>query len=274
LDAKRLLFPITERTFTYDRYARLLDELADPERFRVVPLRDFAATVDGARAVVGLRHDVDQRLDRAFDFARLEHDHGLRGTYFVLNTAAYWRDPRLIATLVRMQDEYGHEIGWHNDLVTWECVLGGDARTTLAGELERLRAAGLRVEGTASHGSPSCYRYGYHNGYFFFPEEFADGFPNREVVDGPVGRRSVPRGTLSEFGFAYDAYHLDNTMYFSDAAFDAAGRRWHTDDLDIALLEPGSRTIILTHPDHWDRSMPAKLARFGDKVRSGLSGDA
>ena len=273
MDAKRLLFPITERTFTYERYARLLDEFADLERFRVVPLRDFASTVDAARAVVGLRHDVDQRLDRALDFARLEHDHGLRATYFVLNTAAYWRDPRLIATLVRMQDECGHEIGWHNDLVTWECVLGGNARTSLAAELERLRSAGLRVEGTASHGSPSCYRYGYHNGYFFFPEELANGFPNREVVDGPLGRRSIPRGTLAEFGFAYDAYHLDNTQYFSDAAFDAGGRRWHTSDLDLAVLEPGSRTIILTHPDHWDGSMLAKLARFAGKVRSSLSGD-
>ena len=69
MDAKRLLFPITERTFTYERYARLLDDFADLERFRVVPLRDFASTVDAARAVVGLRHDVDQRLDRALDFA-------------------------------------------------------------------------------------------------------------------------------------------------------------------------------------------------------------
>ena len=153
-------------------------------------------------------------------------------------------------------------------------MLGGNARASLAAELERLRSAGLRIEGAASHGSPSCYRYGYHNGYFFFPDEPADGFPNREVVDGPFGRRRVPRGTLAEFGLSYEAYHLDNTEYFSDAAFGSGGRRWHTDDLALSVLEPGTRTIILTHPDHWDRSMLAKLARFAGKVRLGVFGDA
>ena len=273
MDRRRLLFPLTERKFTYERYARVLDGLADPERFRVVPLRDFTATVDRAKAVVALRHDVDERLDRALDFAALEAERNLCATYFVLHSARYWRRHDLLDLLLRMQ-ESGHEIGWHNDLVTAECVRGIDARAFLSYELQRLRAAELSIDGVAAHGAPSCYRYGYHNGYFFFPNEPVERFPNRETVDGPLGRRRVPHGTLAEFGFAYDAYHLDNTTYFSDAAFDAGGRRWHTDDLDLAMLEPGSRTIILTHPDHWDRSMLAKLARFAGKVRSGLLGDA
>ena len=155
--------------------------------------------------------------------------------------------------------ESGHEIGWHNDLVTTECVHGVDARALLSRELVRLRNAGLSIEGVAAHGAPSCYRYGYRNGYFFFPDEADARFPNVDTVDGPLGKRRVPRGTLAEYGFTYDAYHLDNTTYFSDASFSSEGRRWHTDDLDLGSLGPGSRTIILTHPDHWDRSMPAKL---------------
>lgn len=267
-----MLFPITERAFTYEHYERLLDELADPGRCRVVPLREFTATVDPARAVVGLRHDVDQRLDRAADFAVLEAERGLRATYFVLQSAGYWRRPGLVEALLRMQ-ESGHEIGWHNDLVTTECVHGVDARALLSRELVRLRNAGLSIEGVAAHGAPSCYRYGYRNGYFFFPDEADAHFPNVDTVDGPLGKRRVPRGTLAEYGFTYDAYHLDNTTYFSDASFSSEGRRWHTDDLDLGSLGPGSRTIILTHPDHWDRSMPAKLARYAGKVRSAVLGD-
>jgi hypothetical protein len=272
LKPRRLLFPITERAFTYDRYERLLDELADASRFRVVPLREFAATVDRARAVVGLRHDVDERLDRAIDFAALEATRGLNATYFVLETAGYWRRPGLVEKLLGIQ-ELGHEIGWHNDLVTTECVLGRDARALLAAELERLRSAGLSIDGVAAHGAPSCYRYRYHNGYFFFPDELVTELPNAETVDGPLGRRRVPRGTLAEFDLAYDAYHLDNTTYFSDASFDSEGRRWHTDDLDLDVLEPGARTIILTHPDHWDRSMISKLGRYVSKVRAAIGGD-
>ena len=264
---RRVTFPLTERTFTYERYAHLLDGLADPNRFRVVPLREFTATVDGSKAVVALRHDVDERLDRAVDFAALEAGRGFHATYFVLHSARYWRQSNLLDVLLRMQ-ESGHEIGWHNDLLTTECVRGIDARAFLAQELRRLRAAGVSIDGVAAHGAPSCYRYRYHNGYFFFPNEPVEGFPNLETVEGPLGRRRVPHGTLAEFGFAYDAYHLDNTMYYSDAAFDPSGRRWHTDNLDLEVLEPGSRTIILTHPDHWDRSMAAKLARFAGKIRS------
>lgn len=257
----RLLFPLTERAFTYERYAALLDALSDRSRFTVVPLCEFDGVIDPGRAVVGLRHDVDQRLDRARDFSRLESEHGLRATYFVLHTAKYWRSSDLISTFRTLQDR-GHEVGWHNDLVTLECVLGTNARDYLSQELRRLRAAGVRIVGTAAHGSPLCYRYGYHNGYFFFPTEIVEGFPNREVVNGPLGPRAIPRGTLGEFDLHYDAYHLSNTSYFSDASFDTRGARWHTDDLDVAALRPGTRAIILTHPDHWDATAGAKFKRF------------
>ena len=265
LKLRRAFFPITERRFTYTRYTALLDALADESRFRVVPLCELAGTADAERATVSLRHDIDERLDRAEDLARLEHERGLRGTYYVLHTAGYWQAPGLVPTLVRMQDLLGHEIGWHNDLVTLECVLGGDARVTLASELARLRNSGLRIVGTSSHGSPSCYRYGFHNGYFFFRTPLP-GFPNVDVVNGPLGPKRIPQGTLEEFGFEYEAYHLDHELYFSDAAFDASGNRWHTDLLDLNVCTPGTRTIILTHPDHWDASATQKLARLAWKA--------
>jgi hypothetical protein len=92
-------------------------------------------------------------------------------------------------------------------------------------------------------------------------------------VEGPRGRRAVPQGTLEEFGFSYEAYHLDNGLYYSDAAFGPTGKRWHTDQVDLASLAPGSRAIILTHPDHWDASLLHKLGRFGSKVAQGVRRD-
>ena len=261
--ARRALFPVFERSFTYDSYDRLLDGLADQARFEVVPLREFAATRSPSRAVVALRHDVDYRLDSALELGRREHARGFRATYFVLHTAAYWHRDDLVPALLELQG-WGHEIGWHNDLVTLECVYGGDARAFLATELERLRFAGVRIDGSASHGSPLCYRFGYHNNAFFtdFDGEERPQFPNVESVPGPDGLRRIPKGRLSEFGLDYEAYHLDNDLYFSDASFDKNGRRWHTDDLDLSLLAPGRRAIILVHPCHWDGSFGEKLRRL------------
>jgi hypothetical protein len=261
--ARRALYPVLERSFTYSAYERMLDQLADPARFEVVPLREFASARSASRTVVGLRHDVDDRLDSAVELARREHDRGLRATYFILHTAGYWQREDLVETLLELQG-WGHEIGWHNDLVTLECVYGGDARAFLAEQLAGLRAAGVAIEGSASHGSPYCYRFGYHNNAFFadFDDEELPGFSRRDAVVTPAGSRPVPRGRLAEFGFTYEAYHLDEDLYLSDASFDRRGRRWHPARLDLEEVAAKRRVIILTHPCHWDASVAAKVRRL------------
>jgi hypothetical protein len=240
--SSRLLFPLTERHFTYGEYERFLDRLADRS---VVPMREFARGAGD----VALRHDVDSRLDSALELARLEHARGLRATYFVLHTAPYWNEGDLVARVRRVQD-LGHEVGFHNDLLTVERVHGGDGRAALEEALARLRGAGIEVTGAAAHGSPWCHRLGYHNNYVFTGwDEPQPGFPSR---DAP--RKLNP----AEFGLDYEAYHVPHDAYFSDARF-VNGRRAHPAGLD---LEPGRRTIVLVHPCHWDASFSGKAARL------------
>ena len=244
--AARLLFPWTERRFTYREYARFLDRLGDWE---AVPMRDFARGAGD----LALRHDVDERLESALVLARLEADRGLRATYFVLHTAPYWDDPDLLPRLLRLQ-ELGHEVGFHNDLVTLERVRGVDVGEYAPWALERLRKAGLEVVGAAAHGSPWCHRLGYHNNYVFSGwDEPVPGFPSTEV------RRKLDRRAL---GLEYEAYHVPHDVYFSDASFEG-GRRRHPERLE---LEPRRRTIVLVHPCHWDASVAAKTARLVRKV--------
>ena len=245
--ASRLLFPWTERRFTYAEYERFLDRLAGRE---VVPLREFARGAGD----LALRHDVDSRLDSALRLARLEHDRGLRATYFVLHTAPYWDDDDLVPRVRRLQ-ELGHEVGFHNDLVTVERVHGGDARAALQEALARLRGGGIEVVGAAAHGSPWCHRLGYHNNYVFTGwDESQPGFPSRDVA-----KKLDP----AEFGLEYEAYHVPHDVYFSDSSF-VDGRRAHPADLD---LQPGLRTIVLVHPCHWDTSITAKAARLARRLR-------
>jgi hypothetical protein len=244
--SSRLLFPLVERRFTYPEYERFLDRL---EGRAVVPMRSFARG-DGDTA---LRHDVDSRLESALELAELEAARGLRATYFVLHTAPYWDEGDLVPRLRRLQ-ELGHEIGFHNDLVTVERVHGGDARTALEESLARLREAGIEVTGSAAHGSPWCHRLGFHNNYVFAGwDEPQPGFPSRDVPE---------RLDPAEFGLEYEAYHVPHDAYFSDSSF-VGGRRAHPGDFP---LEPGRRTILLVHPDHWDRSATAKWVRLTSKL--------
>ncbi len=249
--ASRVLFPLTERRFTYAEYERFLDRVSGRD---VVPLRDFARGLGD----LALRHDVDDRLDSALALARLEHERGLRTTYFVLHSAPYYSRPNLLDSL-RELELLGHEVGWHNDLVTLALVHGVDPGPYLRGELERLRGGEIDVVGVAAHGSPWCHRLGFHNDYAFadLPQP-RPGFPTR----------FEPIGTLADFGFAYDAYSLGEDAYFSDSRFER-GRRAHPADFK---LEPGKRTIVLTHPCHWDASPLAKAGRLAHRVAGRLTG--
>jgi hypothetical protein len=244
--SSRLLFPIVERRFTYPEYAGFLDRL---DARIVGPLREFAR----GEGDLALRHDVDARLDSALELARLEHERGMSATYFVLHTAPYWHEPSLLPQLRRLRD-LGHEVGFHNDLVTLQLVEGLDAGEVLGRELERLRSAGIDIVGTAAHGSPWCHRLGFHNNYVFAGwDEPVPEFPSTEVP-----QKLDP----AEFGFEYEAYHVPHDVYFSDSSF-AGGRRAHPADL---RLEPGKRTIVLVHPCHWDASVAAKVGRLAAKA--------
>jgi hypothetical protein len=246
--SSRLLFPLVERRFTYSAYARFLNRLHDR---RAVPMRSFAR----GEGDTALRHDVDSRLESAVELAELEAVRGLQATYFVLHTAPYWDRPELLPRLRRLQ-ELGHEVGFHNDLVTLWHVEGADPRAVLQRELERLRGGGIEVVGAAAHGSPWCHRLGFHNNYVFAGwDEPQAGFPNRDVPE---------KLDPGEFGLEYEAYHVPHDAYFSDSSY-VDGRRAHPADF---RLEPGRRTIFLVHPDHWDASAVAKWRRLGAKVLS------
>ena len=259
---RRLVEPARERRFTYDRYDAFLARLLADPRVRPLPLRELAATDPEGRVLVGLRHDVDDRLDSALRMAELEHRRGVRATYFVLHTASYYRSPGLLDALRRLQ-ELGHEVGWHNDLVTLQLVYGLDPVEYLDGELRRLRENGIDVVGTAAHGSIHCHRLGYHNNEFFldWPEAVSGGRTSRARIAVGGGDVELRRGRLADFGLEYEAYHLGEDRYFSDARFDERGRRWHPELLDVRSLRPGERVVVLVHPCHWDRSLGAKYVR-------------
>ena len=261
---RRLVEPALERRFTYGRYDAFLARLVADPRVEVLTLRQLATADPGRRVLLGLRHDVDDRLDSALRLAELEHRRGVSATYFVLHTARYYdeHDPRLLEALRQLQ-ALGHEIGWHNDLVTLQLVYGLDPVEYLGRELGRLRENGIDVVGTAAHGSIYCHRLGFHNNEFFldWPKAVPGGRTSRARV--PVGGEEVElrRGNLADFGLEYEAYHLGEDRYFSDARFDERGRRWHPDLLELGDLRPRERVVVLVHPCHWDESLGAKYAR-------------
>jgi hypothetical protein len=262
-----------DTNFTYEKYAAFLTKVSDTSRYIVLPLNEFRKTINSKKIVIGLRHDVDEDLNVAYKFSETEYNLGFRSTYFILHTAPYYltnsgnmevHSERIIPILKSMQNERHFEIGWHNDLVTLQAVYNIDPVSFLHKELSWLRANGIRIYGTASHGSSYCYNYNYLNFYFFEECTYpvVGQFVNNLTI--PVAGKTVPmkKGKLSDFGLEYEAYFINNNKYFSDASL-KNGTRWNTGMLDFNELHPGDRIIILLHPIHWHKaSTDAEIEAF------------
>lgn len=198
-----------------------------------------------------IRHDVDDRIDKAWDMARAEHDHGIKSAYFFLNTAPYFRWGTFL-NISRDFVKLGHTIGLHNNSVT-AAYKDGDLKLSekiLKRDLKYLRKAG-DVWITASHGSAWNRHYNVMN-YEMFSECRRNG--------------SFPHHPLSHYGLKYEAYFTPRGFYLSDS-----GGVWSSvRDINISLSkqmpdgEPPEVVIdafnrsergilqLLVHPEWWE----------------------
>lgn len=111
--------------------------------FNVMPLHEYTGRG------VALRHDVDDKLEIAMEMALFEYANNVRSTYFFLHTADYYPE---YETFRKIQS-LGHEIGFHNDLLTNYLKTGEKPKDCLKRELKKLKKEGLKIRGVCSHGS-------------------------------------------------------------------------------------------------------------------------
>jgi len=78
---------------------------------------DFASFDRHPRAGdVFLRHDIDLSLEAALEMARLEHELGVRATYFLMTTSTFYNlDSHVGLYTQRQLRQWGHAVGLHPD---------------------------------------------------------------------------------------------------------------------------------------------------------------
>lgn len=262
-----------DTNFTWEKYADFLIKISDTSKYIVLPLGEFRKTFNTNKIVIGLRHDIDNDLTIGYAFSDIEYKLGFRSSYYILHTAPYYlkngndmavHSESIIPILKTMQDDRHFEIGWHNDLVTLQLIYNINPVTFFTNELAWLRSNGIKINGTAAHGSNYCKVYHYMN-FYFFEECTYPVVPLREFnITVPIGGKMVPiiKGKLSDFNLEYEAYFLNNNKAFSDATI-TNGIRWDIGMLDLQQLHPGDRAIILLHPIHWHKgSVKADVVSF------------
>jgi len=241
--------------FKWSDYHILMEKLSE-EKFTVLPLNEMRQHFDPSKVVIGLRHDMDFNAFRGLEMVNIERSYGIRSTYFVLATSEYYgkitsngviRNIGMDSLYKRINDR-GGEIGIHNDLLAVMIIYDLDPFLFNKNELDFYNSIGIKIHGTASHGSYIA-RVTATN-YQIFSD-----FAKKDSVEYngkkyPLGIRS-----LNDFGYEYEAYFINFSSYISDS-----GGKWNDPEgfngvlkkLDSAV--PGDRIQILVHPDWWGRN--------------------
>jgi hypothetical protein len=216
-----------------------LDELLE-QAIAVVPMADIHAGVRDNR-VIGLRHDVDNSIHPAVEFAIWEAERGYRSTYYILHTAPYWEDKRLLKESLDTISDAGHEIGIHNNAIAEYTRTGKDPRRILLDAIRELGELGHPVVGTVAHGDPDCRDHG--GKILFVNDQLFTDCRRLEHEPPPVDPVS-----LSSFGLDYDANWLGRAAYISDS-----GGVWSTpfDQAAQKFPHPDGQLHMLVHPDWW-----------------------
>lgn len=233
-----------------------LDTLLLDKAVSVTTMAQIAAGQDWP-AVIGLRHDVDNVIEPAVDFARWEADRGYKSTYYILHSAPYFGDKRLLRDSLEQIAGYGHEIGLHNNAISIAIQTGVDPRQILAEALSELRSYGFDIRSTVAHGDRLCYDAS--GRVQFVNDELFDscarpqlGAPDRTVAG--ITLNPVP---LSLFGLEFDANWLARSAYISDS-----GGRWNDPGFEaIASGFPYEGQLHgLIHPCWWSSAfVPEEL---------------
>jgi len=213
--------------FTKENFIRVLEAIQ-------YEITDFHTPGNG----IILRHDVDGNLPLTMKAARIEYEMGIRSTIFIINTQPYYKpkDPDFIRDMLTLQNDYGHEIGWHNNALEDHYYNGVPIFDAIEKPINELRGIGLFIRCTSSHGGRGCVEYRVANYNIF-------GFPCKKYPDyfGPTFR-------MDRFGLEVEAMHDKRNGHLSDG-----GRVWNLPVLETLHRwekTPG-RYQILIHPQWW-----------------------
>ena len=223
------------RDFTVSIYRQLLDALK-AAGYRYHSFSEYLN--DPAEQVILLRHDVDDRKLHSLEFARIQHEKGIAGSYYFRMVPQSFDEG-----VIREIYELGHEVGYHYEDMDFAKGDPHRAIQLFEQHLEKLRKI-VPVRTICMHGSPrSAFdnkevwkHYNYRNygiiGEPYFDLEFKSVF------------------YLTDTGRRWDGHAVS----VRDKVADHFGLRFHSTSDIIQSIQQGDfpqKVMINFHPQRW-----------------------
>lgn len=213
--------------FTRTNYRKLLRLAKQSYVFR--SYTDAATTADDDEYTVLWRHDVDYSVHSARALAQIEHDEGIRATYFFrLHSELYNLLEQPVTTLAREIVRLGHDVGLHLD-TTYYGITSSDAlHDIVAWEASLLERVIERPVSTFSFHQPTPFLLSCQ----------------RETYGGRIN--------------TYAARFQHEVGYVSDS-----NGYWRHRRLENVLRDATDRQLqVLTHPEWWTDEAMSPAARI------------
>lgn len=228
--------------FTLEQYARLCRAIKG-SKYQVLTMRELLECSSQDGHLLIMRHDVDEDARNALDMARVEHDLGIRATYYFRV-----RKRVFVPAIIDEIALYGHEIGYHYETLDKTRGKTRRALSLFAAELAMLRER-YEIKTACMHGNPLT------------------KYDNKKIWE------NCELGHFDLIGEPYLSLDYNQFLYLSDS-----GRTWlrnknkikdrvssinmppvqvkHTGDL-IELITGGGfeKICILTHPKRWSKNL-------------------
>jgi hypothetical protein len=240
-------------TFTFGQYEEFLKVLSD-DKFIVLPLNKMRDSVNNSKVIIGLRHDIDCDPFKAVQLAELENKYGFKATYFILPTASYYGTLSKngldrfysMSEIYERIDSLGAEIGIHNDLITVMLQYNLNPFNFNRNDLAYFESIHIPIYGSAAHGASIEAALKIEN-YEIFSDFDEHPVVHYKGIDYRLGLHS-----LAEFGYLYEAYHIQSNLYFSDNGGQLPGGFSGFIE-SLKNSKPGDRIQILMHPVWWGK---------------------
>ncbi len=268
-------------------YQKLLQLLEAIPRVRFLTMEELMGSVPDGSVRITIRHDVDADIVAARSMAALEHERGIRTTYYLLHTSWYYgrfargifERNECMGPYYREIQDLGHEIGLHTDGLHVYQEFRLDGASAVEQELAWLRSQGLRVVGSAAHNLHTVYgaqNYEIFRGrvrHFTTPDH--SGEPTVDEDEVFFEAKWAPLHTLDEraLGLVYeghDAYNVPGYLgIMAETGYSTIHQTWNRGSdyakrglsrgpgdfaqlVDaMSRLRPGDAVVFTTHPCYY-----------------------
>jgi hypothetical protein len=251
-----------KRKFNKNDYISLIKE--NSKNKKILTLRDLkrhCLNNSEEKDLFFLRHDVDHDLDNAIKMAEIDKSLEIKATYCILHSATYYGklnqdhmyyevDRNTIESVKYIQS-LGHEINFHNNLLSIAIRNKIDYSLLLKNELNNWYNNNVFIVGTSTHGDKLCREYSFRNWEIFKKCNMKSD--NKEYL--LVNNYKIPKRKLmyEDFFLEYEAYEFPKIRYISDSGGVIREKKFtkaHTSYLE--LYKNYNINGVLTHPIWWD----------------------